>query len=741
MTFQRILFQRIFLFFYFIMSILLPVSSQVPQNKQIKELEATLAGSKGEERISVLIELTRAYRRINLDKAFDYGKAALELIKKVPLSGNVPRHINIVAGIAYKKGDYNATLEYTRQSLKEAEKRGNRYQYAKALLLRGRAYKYLADYDHSIELQIQAKNIFRELGEEGKVASCLNSIGLTYRRLNDYSRALHFILEAEKIFDRLKYKHRLSMVYNNIGLIHMQMGNDETALEHFEKALVLDRETNDLNGIAIVQENISNIYDRQGKHDEALKLLLHSLELTKGFRGKKSTSSLLHEIATHFQIRKQFKPAMKYLKQALEIKEEISEYYGITSVLIDLGKLNRQLGHNSIALNQLNRALDLADKIHATSFIRSSYCELSILFEEMGNTNKALQYYKKFKEVNDSLFNESKSKRIAEMQTRFDMDKKEKEISLLKKNEQIHQLNLTRQKYFNNFMILISILILIITFVLYARFRLKVRVTQALRNEIREHEETTKKLQQYRENLAELVDEKTRELEETQEELVRRERLSVLGHLTATVAHEIRTPLGTIRSSIFSIEKAIENNNHERINQALNLAERNIVRCDDIIMDLLNFSRQRILNPEPTQIDSWLDSILKEYNIPRTISFRKKLESGIEIQVDRERLRRAVINVLENSIHAIAEKNPPGDSLTVITQKVADRMEIVIQDTGTGITDHIQDKIFEPLFSTKSYGFGLGLSVVKNIMEEHGGNVEIKSLQGLGTTVTLWLPM
>jgi signal transduction histidine kinase/DNA-binding LacI/PurR family transcriptional regulator len=270
--------------------------------------------------------------------------------------------------------------------------------------------------------------------------------------------------------------------------------------------------------------------------------------------------------------------------------------------------------------------------------------------------------------------------------------------------------------------------------------------THELQQEIAERTRAEEELQRYRERLEELVEERTQELEKAQAELMRQERLSALGQLTATVAHEIRNPLGTVRTSVFSINDAIARNETSRIERALKLAERNIVRCDAIITELLDFTRDRVLQKKPTRIDAWLDRLLDEVleqrTIPKSIALVKELNANVEIPVDSEHLRRAVINVVENAVDAIQEKGPIEEKnrLTVTTQVSIERLEIKISDTGCGIPGEVMDRLFEPLFSTKSFGIGLGLSIVKSIMEQHAGGVEISSQTGEGTTVTLWLP-
>ena len=269
--------------------------------------------------------------------------------------------------------------------------------------------------------------------------------------------------------------------------------------------------------------------------------------------------------------------------------------------------------------------------------------------------------------------------------------------------------------------------------------------------DITERKQAEQELGRYREHLEELVEERTRELEEAQMELVRKERLSALGQLTATVAHEIRNPLGTVRNAIFALGDVTGPDADGEIKFALQLAERNIIRCDNIIRELLDYTRSRELQLELTHIDTWLNEVLDEQAIPKGIVCVRELTCDVEIPLDREYLRRAVINVVENGIDALQDEQSPGNRLTVSTHIVGKQpdlgLEIRVSDTGCGIPANVLDRIFEPLFSTKTFGVGLGMSVVKSIMDHHGGRIKIQSRESAdagqprGTTVILWLPI
>jgi signal transduction histidine kinase len=274
--------------------------------------------------------------------------------------------------------------------------------------------------------------------------------------------------------------------------------------------------------------------------------------------------------------------------------------------------------------------------------------------------------------------------------------------------------------------------------VLYAGFN-------EMLTQIQSRDET---LAQYRSNLEELVAARTRELEAAQKELVSKEKLAVMGTLSAMVSHEIRNPLGTIRNTIYNIKQLISKKNYT-VEPELDRIERNVIRCDHIIEELLDFTRLQEKNFETVNIDSWLAELIDEQSIPETMTVTRNLNSQVVISVDNESFRRAIINVVQNGIQAMTKVKPGVKSeqseqkdmrLTIESRLHQDRVEVVITDSGEGIAQADLEKIYEPLYSTKSFGVGLGLPIVKGIMEQHIGGIEIDSQVGIGTKVTLWLP-
>lgn len=228
----------------------------------------------------------------------------------------------------------------------------------------------------------------------------------------------------------------------------------------------------------------------------------------------------------------------------------------------------------------------------------------------------------------------------------------------------------------------------------------------------------------------------------TEAELLKKERLSVLGQLTATVAHELRNPLSAIRNTLFSV-KEMASGAGLKLDRPISRMERSIERCNRIIADLLEYARKRELRRASVDFDTWLKEVLAEQQVPAAIALVEDFgASGRTVAIDGDRIRRVVINLIDNAAQALGEM-PPDDGerrITVHTAADNETVELKVEDTGPGIAPENRAKIFEPLFSTKSFGTGLGLATVKQIVGQHGGTIDVDSTVGQGTCFTIRLP-
>jgi PAS domain S-box-containing protein len=231
---------------------------------------------------------------------------------------------------------------------------------------------------------------------------------------------------------------------------------------------------------------------------------------------------------------------------------------------------------------------------------------------------------------------------------------------------------------------------------------------------------------------------------EAMDKLSRQERLAALGQVAGTVSHELRNPLAAIRNSMALIRQLTAEKGLG-VERAVDRVERNIARCNGIISDLLEFTRKRDLNRTATAIDAWLAETLDEHAVTESVTVVRDLSSSGVVALDRDRFRQVMVNLLDNAAQAmtISGWSPTdGRRLTIVVKSEAagPHVRLSVTDNGPGITSENQAKIFEPLFTTKASGVGLGLPTVRTIVEQHGGTIDVESTVDVGTTFVVWLP-
>ena len=215
-------------------------------------------------------------------------------------------------------------------------------------------------------------------------------------------------------------------------------------------------------------------------------------------------------------------------------------------------------------------------------------------------------------------------------------------------------------------------------------------------------------------------------------------RSETLAKLTETVSHELRNPLGAIRNFLFLLRQHAGGD--AKSASLIERAERNVVRCDQIIADLLEFTRTTTLHPSRTNLNDWLKGVVDDQAFPAGIS--AKLEPGLTplfASIDANRFTRVIRNLLNNATQAISAAERPGQ-IVLRTRRVDGQALIEVEDDGPGIAREVLPHIFEPLFTTKGFGAGLGLPIAKSLAEQHGGGISVESEPGRSTRFAVWLP-
>ena len=261
-------------------------------------------------------------------------------------------------------------------------------------------------------------------------------------------------------------------------------------------------------------------------------------------------------------------------------------------------------------------------------------------------------------------------------------------------------------------------------------------LNERLQENLARLEETTAILEETQEELKKERDNLEKEVKRKTEELLKKEKLSAIGELSARIAHDMRNPLNIIKNSAELIkmnQKQIDSKTKAHWERL----ERGIYRMSHQVDDVLDYVKIAPLKKTPTKISNIIKNSIERIGISEKIKITLP-KTDCTIPCDAERLEIVFVNLIMNAIQAI-DKNK-GEIHINLTDESDDVVLIIVKDTGPGIPKHLLAKIFDPLFTTRQIGTGLGLPSCKNIIEKHGGTIDVSSIVGKGATFLIRLP-
>jgi signal transduction histidine kinase len=689
------------------------------------ELESRLPGSTGKERIEILIELTGLFLRKAPPKALEYGQEALGLLESFPDEKQQMTILNLLSKANSHLGEFQLAENNALKSQAIAQKIGDKSGEADALVSLSRVYWEQGNSHQAGKYCANARKLYKESGNQKGLAQTLQMLGTLYWRMSDFPKALDYANQSAEIYGQLDDRKGMAVLDTLIALIYTSQGQYKKALEYSFKAKQGYDALGDKNGIAMTLNNIGRDYQRSGNYKEALKYLKQGAEIFREMKSKRSYSYTLNNIGEVYDAMGDFHQAQAYLSRSLKIKKEIKDQMGIAYTLINSGRTYRKLGQYAKSIQLLLRALKIASEINIKSEIRNAHKELAETYEAQGDYPNALLYQKKYKEIDDAIFNEENSKKTAELETRYETEKKEKEIALLKKDKELQQMDILKQRNLINSLIIVSLLIFLLA--LYARYRLKMKAARALKKEIEDRKQV-------------------------EAELIMSQKLEAVGILAGGIAHDFNNLLSIIIGNLALAEDDIYDHPTAAAQQ-LKVVEKACEQAAELSYKLVNLSvGGGILGREIT-LTKILENTVEHYPEMMPLMRNSSISPDLKpIYGDRRQLRQVMYNLLKNASQAMTEpqeliiraENISFDKVNDFSLPEGDYVKISIVDNGKGIPREELGKIFVPYFSTNhnvtQKGRGLGLALCYSIIKRHKGHITIKSEVGKGTTVEIYLP-
>lgn len=324
-----------------------------------------------------------------------------------------------------------------------------------------------------------------ELHDSTAMVEGLQSLGITYYNIGDFENTIQSFLQALRIEEGRSNLKGVAQAYNNLGVVFEEIGQEEKALNYYQRSLTIKKELKDSVFMANSISNIGYIHLNMGQVHEALKYFNQSLALDELLNNQEGIAKSLNNIGESYTALNKYDSALYYFNLALD-KNEILSTYEKAQLYNNLAKVYLKSSNYRKAIEIYQTALQLGRTVQAVVNIQESYKGLSDAYSGLRDFEKGIEYYKLYTANKDSVINQDSAIKIARIETDYRIQKREKEIELLKKEAEIRNLNLTKNRAVSYFLMGSLLLFLALVGILYHKYHFKQKANEMLEHQNRE---------------------------------------------------------------------------------------------------------------------------------------------------------------------------------------------------------------------------------------------------------------
>jgi len=352
---------------------------------------------------------------------------------------------------------------------------------AKAYSILGIYYTNLGDFDKAIEYLDNASDLFKKLGIKDMEVATLGNMGNIHCYRGDYEKGLEAFLNALDVMYELGDQSWIATAKNNIGSVYTLLEEDSIAMIYYNEALSIYKEIEDENGMSLALGNIGNVYNAQEKHELAIEYYLQAVALDEKTGNIQQLGLNYTNLGTAYGDLEDNENAIFYFEKAIDVFNELGNKTRLSITYLTLSNYYNKLENYIDARKYLKLSLDISLEIGAKHTLMKIYKEMAILDSVDGNFNSAYENIKKFSNLKDTIFKSEKSEQIAEMQTKFNTEQKEKENELLKEKNAKNEL-LNQKKNILIFAVIGALFLMVIIGIIVIRTsRLRKKVNEELK--------------------------------------------------------------------------------------------------------------------------------------------------------------------------------------------------------------------------------------------------------------------
>jgi diguanylate cyclase (GGDEF)-like protein len=349
-----------------------------------------------------------------------------------------------------------------------------------ALTTRGDDEKIKENFGAALSTYREALTLLEKYNAGPAAPFLLNHTGLTLLVIGEYQEALDFLLRAAAASERTGDMECSSSSAYLIGYVHRDLANYDLALQYFRKAYETSVALGNQRRVIMALNEIGNVHYYRKQFAESLPYKEKSLKLARKFGDPELLANSLHDMGEFYHTLEQPGKALPMLQEALALYRRAGLARGTIITLTTIADLQLKLGNFDSGLSCLHEAWPLAEKTQQNRDLANILLLFSQIHEKMQDHRKSLEYHRRYHDLWARLFNEDKNKQIAEMQARYEVEKKQRENELLKQEKEIGALALDKERNQRNFLFYLALLVMILAALIYSRFRIKARANRKL---------------------------------------------------------------------------------------------------------------------------------------------------------------------------------------------------------------------------------------------------------------------
>ncbi|MCB0851800.1 MAG: tetratricopeptide repeat protein, partial [Bacteroidetes bacterium] len=676
------------------------------------------------------INLGRCFRLTNQwDSAYQVLEQAIKISREAKYDTGLVNATNNLGACYLMQDQVQEASSWFRQSLEASEKTGNQKGQANALNNLFIIAQQQQDYDSALIFLNRATLVYEQIGDSSGLANAYSNKGFLLDIFQQIDSAIFYYFEALAIQDSLGLTYQQAISYNRIGKLYADKKQHTDALKYYEKALVLFEEIGDITELANTHNYMGNTLSLQSKYAEALPHLEKGLAYARQTEVPFWIGINLISLASFYRqqnrddqlVRELFEEAVDQLKE--------TNTFNLAAAYNGLGHLALKQGKLDEAKSWFENELETAKEFGEPNSQLNALDNLAGIYERQNRPDMALRTLRQYHELRDSVEAVETLETINNLNIQYETEKKERENLELQNDLKTSQLAEAEQKVLRNRILGISALLLLLGmggFIWY-RYRQRIRM---------------------KEQEMELEQERARQEQRRKEAEKLRELDAMKTRFFTNISHEFRTPLTLIIGKNDQLKAAIDDPKHRN---GFEMVGRNGHRLLDLVNQVLDVAKLEAggMTLSPSRLDAipYLKHILysfesmgEEKGVKLTFeSDVKKLDTAF----DPKKMERVIFNLLSNAM----KFTPDGGNIQMRVKRKENTLEIAIEDSGVGMKASQLPYIFDRFYQADSSenqpqpGTGIGLSLVKELVELHDGTVEVKSELNKGTTFVISLPI